>query len=543
MTEPEPGNLPPPSGPAYDLPAPEAVRDNEWHRQSPRMLLVQPLRVLWSMLVPLLIAFLGVSRADNDWWLDAMPFVVVGLGLLSLLPWFTTRYQFTDVQLRVRTGLLNKKEKTAPLDRVRSVDVEAPPLHRILGLAKAKVGTGVDSDRVELDGLTKEQADELRAYLLRRSQVTGPTGEPLPAPAPAGEPVAGPVPPGPTGSGPAVPPGAPGIPADQELARIDWSWLRFAPFSLSSLVIVAGVFGVFFQFGGDLGVVSQDRVESSYEWLVAQAVLLLVAAIVLVLVVGWLVLSTLNYVIQWWNLRLVREPTGTIRLTRGLLTTTSTSVEEARVRGVRMTEPALLRTVRGGELYALATGVGAGGTTKLLPPCPRTVAESVGHDVLGTEGPLTVPVRSHGPQAHRRMLVQSQWWTLFVLLGTGVAAWFFEWETWIPAAVTGAVAVLALLGAELAYRHLGHAVTPEHLVSRTGAFQRERVVLERAGIIGWTIEQTFFMRRRGLAHLTATTAAGPELVRVSNIPYPWAVALVREVTPQVADQFMTHAEG
>lgn len=363
-------------------------------------------------------------------------------------------------------------------------------------------------------------------------------------------------PPAPT-TGP--PPGV--LPQEEVLAEIDWSWLRYAPFSLSSLVIVATALGVLFQFGDDFGILSQDRVTDTYEWVIAQAIIALVLIGLLVLIVGWLVVSTANYVLQWWNLKLVREPGGTIRLTRGLLTTTSTTVEEARIRGVQLTEPMLLRAVGGGELISLATGVGTGGTTKLLPPCPRTVAESVGHSVLGQgeqlkdptgeaggqdpgtggdgvlDGPLTVPVRSHGPAAHRRLLVQSLWTPLFFTAVSAGLAWWLDWPWWIVGAVAGVTALLGLVVAELSYRHLGHALTADHMVSRSGALQRQRIVLERAGVIGWVVRQSWFQRRRGLADLVATTAAGPEQVAVTNIPLPWAVELAREITPRVVDQF------
>ena len=160
---------PPPSGPAYDLPPPLAVLDQQWRRQSPRMLLVHPVRVLWSMAVPIVIAFIGIRQStDTTWSVRLLPVLVVGALALGLIPWFTTRYRFTQSQLQVRTGLINKSEKTAPLDRVRSVDIESPPLHRILGLAKAKIGTGVDESRVELDGLAQQDAAQLREYLLLR---------------------------------------------------------------------------------------------------------------------------------------------------------------------------------------------------------------------------------------------------------------------------------------------------------------------------------------------------------------------------------------
>ncbi|USQ79483.1 PH domain-containing protein [Ornithinimicrobium faecis] len=547
----------PPSGPAYDLPAPQAVRDQEWHRQSPRMLLVHPVRVLWSMAVPIVIAFIGISRSDGGWSVRLLPVLVILALAAGVIPWFTTHYRFTDTQLQVRKGLLNKSEKTAPLDRVRSVDLESPPLHRVLSLSRAKIGTGVDESRVELDGLATADAAQLREYLLLR----GAQGR---SPSPAGPTEPGMPQAGPQGAA-SQSVGPVGLPQEQLLAEIDWSWLRFAPFSLSSLVIVATALGVLFQFGDDFGVLSQDRVTGTYEWVLAQAIIAIVLVGLIVLIVGWLVVSTLNYVIQWWNLRLVRESGGTIRLTRGLLTTTSTTVEEARIRGVQLTEPLLLRAVGGGELSSLATGVGSGGTTKLLPPCPRPVAESVGHSVLGTgehlvdptgaddqdagtggdgtlDGPLTVGVRSHGDAAHRRLLFQSLWPTLTLTAIVGGLTWWLAWPWWIVGAVFGGTGLLSLLSAELSFRNLGHRLTPEHVVSRSGAFQRQRVVLERAGIIGWVVHQSFFQRRRGLADLLATTAAGPEVVRVSNIPLPWAIELASQTTPNVVDQFRSARE-
>ena len=545
----------PPVGPAYDLPAPELVHDGEWHRQSPRMLLVHPVRVLWSLAFPIVIAFIGINQSDNSWSVRVLPALVIGALALGLIPWFTTHYRFTDTQLQVKKGLINKSEKTAPLDRVRSVDLESPPLHRILGLARAKIGTGVDDTRLELDGLAQEDAARLREYLLLRGARARGTATPganeavgsaSPGSATAGGMPGAPVPQPPPGhAGLAQDPGLVqdhGLAQDEVLAEIDWSWLRFAPFSLSSLVIVATAFGLLFQFGDDFGVLDQDSVTGAYDWVLAQAIVAIVVGLLAVLVIGWLMVSTLNYVLQWWNLRLVREPGGTIRLTRGLLTTTSTTVEEARIRGVQLTEPLLLRAVGGGELTSLATGVGSGGATKLLPPCPRVVAESVGHSVLGVDGPLTVSVRRHGRMAHRRLLVQSLWPTLFFTLAMAGLTWWRDLPWWSVAAVAVVVGLVSLGLAELAFRNLGHVLTPGHLVSRSGALQRQRVVLERAGIIGWVVQQSFFQRRRGLADLLATTAAGPEVVTVSNIPLPWAVELASAGTPAVIDQFIATGE-
>lgn len=59
-----------------------------------------------------------------------------------------------------------------------------------------------------------------------------------------------------------------------------------------------------------------------------------------------------------------------------------------------------------------------------------------------------------------------------------------------------------------AYRGLGHGLSGDYLVVRSGTVRRSTAALERAGVIGWTVRQTYFQRRSGVLSLTATTAAG-----------------------------------
>lgn len=565
MSTPGPPDLPPPTGPPviregpsgmpYDLPPPrqpdgpsaegtpgkgtvlDQLEAQGWHRLSTRMLVVHPVRTLMSLAVPLLLVTFVGGREDNRWLIYAVGGGVIAL-VIGVLTWMFTRYRFTPEQLQLRTGLFSRRVLTAPLDRIRSVDIESTPIHRVLGLAKVRVGTGVDSSQIELDGLTQEQAAVLRVELLRRSQdVDAPAGAASVGAAPEeGSPQEAPRPDDSQSDQPPV--------DEQLLARIDWSWLRFAPFSLGSLVVVAGVAGVLFQFGDDLPVNEVGLVQDAWAWVLAQALLVLVAGTVLVVSVGWVLLSTASYVLNWWNLRLVREPNANIRLSRGLLTTRSQTLERAKVRGVSMGEPFLLRFVRGAELTALATGVGLGGTVKVLPPAPRAVVQSVGHELLEEAGPLTMELVGHGPRARRRIHVSQQWGSLTTAALVAVPTffldfwWFGSWPWWLPMAVLGGLGLLNVLIADSAWRNLGHGLTQNHLVVQTGAVVRTRSALERAGIIGWVVHQSFFQRRLGLANLIATTAAGGESLVAPNIPLELAAGLADRATPGMLDDFL-----
>ena len=481
-------------------------------RLSPLKLLLDPVKAVAQFVVPVVIALVGISRSDTRFWPIMFPLVVLGPLVLGALPWLTTHYRLTGTQIQVRSGILNKTTSTAPLDRVRSVDLEASLLHRILGLQKVQIGTGVDDDRITLDALAAADAQALRTTLLTRRAVAEQQAAPATV-APA-------------------PPPAPAVP----LARIDWSWLRFAPFSLGRLVLLFGGLGVLSQFADDLPIWNQETATSAWQWLTQFAV----AAIVLVLSVSalalWLVVSVAGYVLQWWGFRLVREH-GSLHLTSGLVTTRSISVEEAKVRGVEMTEPVLMRLVGGAELSTLATGV-EDGVTQVLPPCPRGVAVAVGEAVLERPGPLTCRLVEHGPKARRRAWFRQLRIALDVIVLLAVAWWWFDLTWWWLAAIGAALLALAAAAGEASYRHLGHDLAGDHLVAGGGTFARIRTVLETDGIIGWVVSQSWWQRRVGLVDLTATTAAGTERVLVRDVRLDVAVALADRATPGLLTDFV-----
>lgn len=500
--------------PGFD---PAQAAEAPWQRLSPRNLLIDPVKVLGQFAFPAAIALVGISSGGRGmpWW--AVPIVVIGAVAFGVLPWMTTFYRTTDTQFQIRSGLLNKKTKTAPLDRVRSVDLEASLLHRIVGLTKVQVGTGVDDDRITLDSLTTGEAAGLRSFLLSRRAPTG-------APTPTGEPVA------------AAEDGRPVAvrSADEEpervLAEIDWAWLRFAPFSLARLVVIAAAVGALSQFGDELPIA--DTAESAWTWVHQFALIIVIVGLLVGSLTSWVFIAVTGYIVQWWNMRLTREA-GSLHLTAGLFTTRSITVEEKRVRGVQLKEPVLLRLVGGAELATLATGVGSGGVTAILPPCPQGVARSVGADVLETADPMTAPLTRHGAAARRRTYLRHLWGALFVSAIPFVATIWLDVPVWVPFVVTGAALALAALTSEASYRHLGHAATSDHLVVGSGELARIRTVLEHDGIIGWVVHQSWFQRRLALANLVATTAAGAEQVVARDIPLGAAIRVADTSTPGV----------
>jgi putative membrane protein len=471
-----------------------------WQRLDPRMLVVGPLTNLVQLL-PFVLLVLVTGRAGNlgqVWSTVGGAAIVVLVGVVR---WRTTRYRITPERVELRTGLLRRQRRSVPRDRIRTVDLTASPVHRVFGLSVVRVGSATGASvadpaaGLDLDAVSKGEAERLRRALLERAAVA-----------------------------------TMDAPAGVELARLRWSWLRFAPLTFSSLAGIGAIAGAVFNLVTELGVDPRDvdvvdrtarRFAASPLWvgiLVAGTVLLAVA------VVGALAL----FAERWYGYRLTREPDGSLRVRRGLLTRRSLSVSAERLRGAEVVEPLLLRAGRGAQVRAVSTGLRAGGGSALGPPAPRAEAHRVAAVALHARAAevTRAALRPHPRAALRRRLTRA--------VAPAAAIVALAWAVDLRAGLACLVLLpLATLLALDRYRGLGHALTARHLVTRTGGLRRRTVAVQRDGVIGWTFRQTVFQRHAGVVTLDAVTAAGAGSYRVLDPAAGDAVALVDAATPDL----------
>lgn len=407
-------------------------------------------------------------------------------ALIDDVRWRKTSYRVLADRVELRKGILVRSNRVLSRHRIRGVDITAPLLLRAFGLVHVKLGTGeqtsVGESSLVLHPVTRAEADDLRTVLLHRGTATA----------------------------------RPAAPADGALATFQPSWVRFAPMSFVTPTLGLAFFGVILQvaewFGLRAGVLSWS-LDLLRDLALPLAVLAVLVAGTAVGVVGSMALFTE----MWWQFRLERERSGTLRVRRGLLTTRSISLEERRLRGVELVEPLGNRLVGAARIDAVATGLVRQRSNErtdhktLLPPAPRQEADRVAALVLREPVSPTKSVHllAH-PTAARGRRVR---WALLAVAAV-VVPLLVVGLTAVPVLlpVAGGCAVVltpVALGLALdAYRNLGHGLTGDYLVTRSGVLRRSTVALRRRGIIGWTATQSIFQRRRGLITLTATTAAG-----------------------------------
>ena len=503
----QPSGMPPAIG---VLPDP-GIPDPPWRRLAPGMLLVEPVRELIRF-IPMLIVLIFAGRVGDTgppWGLVATG-AVIALGISR---YATTRYRISDALVEVRRGVFQRRHLTVPRDRIRTVDVSAHPLQRLLKLVKVEIGTGSShhgSEAVALDGLPASAAGQLRAELLHRAAAAGDATPRATSDESAEETV---------------------------LARLDRRWIGFAPATLSGVITGAVLISLAWRIAGEarirpseIGVVAQllRSLRSSPLWLDV----LLVAGVVMLAVT---ILSVAGYVLSFWGYTLTRHARGTLQVTRGLLTTRATSIEERRLRGVDRFEPLLLRWFGGARLNAIATGLrhrgSENGSAVLVPPAPVAIVTAVEDAVLGNTRIGAAALIPHGPAARRRRYSRALGVTavlIAVLLVLSVRVGWLVVPAWSSLL---ALPVAALLARDR-YRGLGHALIDDHLVARSGSLARHRSVLAVSGVIGVTLRQSYFQRRAGLISLTATTSAGAQRYVVPDLPDTIALDLAEQLVPQ-----------
>jgi putative membrane protein len=176
--------------------APEAVAevrsplsDGEWHRLHPLtplmrggLFLVIVIGIVISNLRDRLIAFF-VPGDDWDYSGDPVDYIVANdlillaalavLGVLLVLlvlfwlSWRFHTFRITGDDVEVRSGVLFRTHRRAPLDRVQGVNLTRPMVARLLGMAKLEVvGAGLDSN-VKLEYLSTSNAEAVRGDILR----------------------------------------------------------------------------------------------------------------------------------------------------------------------------------------------------------------------------------------------------------------------------------------------------------------------------------------------------------------------------------------
>ena len=543
-----PGPVPPPApGPAPVPGAPEVPLagggPRRLHVLSPVFFASRHALRLWPLAV--------LVAARRQFWLLVLGALV--LLAWSTLEWLRRTYELEGGALRLEEGVVARKLRAVPFDRIQQVELVRKPLHRLLGVASLRVETagGGTAAEVDLDVVTLEEARTLRASLLRaKAQVTGARGGAVGTGADtAGPPAAAGAPGDQAGAGAAGTPagqvatGQPDAWADAEAPRAERMLLRL---SLGE-VMLGGITGARAAAAlVILGPISQatDWFPGLTDWLFArfdpEAVTpttpAAFAAVAVLAVVVWLGLAAASSIVTDYGFALARAGNDLV-VRRGLLERREAVLPLGRLQVVRIEESLLRRALGLASIRIQSAGRTGGGdqtaSRLAIPVLQRVQVNRVLEELLPGAAPvprLLLPP----PAARRRAVTRSVLTATVFIAAVGLALW---WLTSLGVlGVPAALAVLALPVLAVAvtiglaaYRSLGHATREGFLYARVGVAIRVTTAVPVAKAQSGSVRTTPFQRRAGLATLHVDVAGGGPTPKVHDESEATATGLLQVV--------------
>lgn len=516
-----------------------AATDAPWQRLSIRVIWVDIVVSILSLLPGVIaIGFFGAEASPGVLW----PLVIIAaIGVLGaigdIVRWAFTTYRVTGTDIERRTGLFVRKHRSLRRDRVRSVDTAAKLRHRLAGLRVVTVGagqqTGAGESALVLDALSKTDAVALRERLLEAPKSARVS---LPSPA-AGGGIAG-------EEANAVEESAAGQEGAAEEVFVTFRpwWVVYNMFSIWAYLMAAGLLWGAFWLLPTFGIDIFGFVTGLIDWEAVGWVGTVIIGLIAGGVIGAIGLGV-TFLLGYWRFELARvrtSQTSYLRTRRGLLSTREVNRDESRMRGLSIGEPLLWRWMGMADTNVITTGLSVWDMeepTAILPRGPISVARKVSRDVFGPDDPMTAPLARHPRAALRRRL----WWATalsFVApLALAAPALAGAVPAWLPWAALG-IWPIALLAAVIAYFALGHAITGDHLVVRSGLMSRTTSALRRDAVSTIAIRQSVLQRRLDLSTVSAMTAAGWSAYEAPDIRSRDALVFADAAAPGLLEDFL-----
>lgn len=375
---------------------------------------------------------------------------------IEILRYLRFDYRLVGTSLVVRSGVLVRRTRTIPADRVQQVSRNEKLRHRLFGVAELSVevaGAGTEPE-VKLSVVRTAEAERIRVRLQDARRTLG---------------------------------AAPPEPDRVVYTQPNRSLLRWATFSSPLFTIPA--------IGAGLGVLSEAvDLERAWDWLPEGSELRFLA-------VAWLlglVAATLINLARFYDMRLMQADSD-LRLDYGLLTRRRLELPSERIQALVLRLSPAGRLSRTVAITVHNASSAREATKSYLPAIPR-VDRTLLLDRLIPGIDVDAEVSGHPRAALRRSLIRWTW-----PLAAGVLILWVGLQSFWGGLLLVTLVPAAALGTR-AWRVLGHAETTDVVISRRGAIRDHTVVVRKSRIQSVSVAANWFQRRRKLATLLIQVA-------------------------------------
>ncbi len=428
------------------------------------------------------------------------PFLLVVLvfGIAATVGWqviYHRRFSYDagTETFDIQSGVLSRREREIPYDRIHNVDVAQNAVQRFLGIAEVRLETAGGSDtEASLQYVSRAEADRLQSEISRRKRDTDPED-----------------------------PGSSGELLFEMGARD---------------LAVLGVVSADLRLLGLVAVLGSGFAPALVEALPPGTSLLLTtlgpAVAVLALLGVWAV-SAVRSVFRYYAFRLTRQE-DELRYERGLLQRYNGTIPLDKIQTITIRENPIARRLGYATLVIETAGYATGGSASVESAVPIARRERVRELATAVEPVKSLDVAHPPTRARTRYAAR---YTL-VAFGAFAGAWAInaisgslpQW--YLAAGLFAAVPVAA----HLTWVHRGYRADDTHVVTRSGFWRRQTRLVRYDRVQTVLSTQTIFQRRRQLASVIVDTAGSGGLVGGDAVAIDIDSSTAERLRESVADR-------
>lgn len=399
--------------------------------------------------------------------------VAVLAAVWGFLSWRATTYGVVGGSFRLRQGVLQKSERTIPLEHVQSVDTVQGIVQRAFGVYEVRVetaGGGASEPDASLPALSRGATEELRRG------IEGARREPA---------------------------GAEEAPGPEVLRRLSTRDLLIAGATSGQIGVALSLLAVGSQVFDEF--LSEAFLRNLVESLAPNALVVVLILVPVVALFAWL-LAIAGTVLAHFGFTLSREG-DFLYIKRGLLERREATIPLGRIQAVRVSEGLLRQPFGLASLRVESAGYGedAGVSAVMFPLLPFDEVQALLREAA-PEFAVSPPLNPLPRRALRRYVFRACVPAL-ILAAAGALASLVAFDSALGLLGVGLLVPFALYG-WLRFRDAGWALEGDRLVVRSRGLARVTVVAPRRRLQSRSVLQNPLQRRLRLATFGTEVASG-----------------------------------
>ena len=435
------------------------------------------------------VIFLNQSQTVKMIAIAAAGLFFIALVVTSIIKWSKFTYRIEEDELRIEEGLINKKKRYIPIERIQTINTSAGLIQQIFKLVKLQVETasGGTEAEVSLVAITQAEAERIQQALFERKKAAEDTGTDVPVPL---EETA-------EEAEEAEEPGMMYKMTGQEL-------LTAASTSSGIGVIISGVFAFFTQVDDFFDL---DWLYDRFAFLNSAGATVIALAAFVALFIAWL-LSIVGMLLKYANFTVVRKEKEIV-ISRGLIEKQQITIPLQRIQAIKIKE-SLIRQPFG---LAAVTIVSAGGnvleedkSAVLFPIISKKMIKQHLGELIPDYAPED-DLNRLPKRALRRYILRASWPVLAVVpLSILFPPWGYLSAVLIP--------FYWIIG-YLSYRDAGWKISGSKIIMSSRFIGRTTAVIQRRRMQVFEVSRSYFQRRRQLVSIHTSTKSSALMEKFS----------------------------